>query len=283
MASIDDLNSKYGGSAPVSGTSTAPSNLPAFNIEDSLANVPILWDRAMLDPSRTSTTFSDRTSRATTTYGTVPVSRSFAEGLGGFYQYGPQQLTLIQAQLINSGFLSDKKWTSFGVPEEKSYEAWKDALTRAARSGQTIWEVLGVKDEKTLGDNAQAYFDKALATVSSRIRSSSGGGGGAGRAPLQVRYTNPEDLRVIATQAATSVLGSVPDGTFVDSFVKTYQEIEGTAQKAAYGSGNYTAPADPSVIAAKQARTKYATQATGQSVAKVFDSFLNIVSGSPNG
>ncbi len=277
---INEFQNRYGSGG--TGTTQAPGRIPnqaAFNVDDALAGVTILWDKSIPNPATAATQFSDRTGRSNTVYQSMDVSRSFAESLGAFYQFGPQQLALVQAQLVNSGFLTDSKWTSFGEQDEKSYDAWKKALTRAARSGQSIWNVLGAKSQQDLSDNAQAYFNRAVATVGSRVRASSGSGG-AGRAPLQIRYSNPDDLRAVASATATEVLGSVPDGAFVDSFVKTYQAVEGQAQRSAYAGGNFTQPPDAGVIAAKEARTRYATQATGQSMAKVFEQFLSIIGGS---
>lgn len=287
---VDQLKQQYGGassttSAPqrtatsTSGPVISGSNLPAFSISRDLAAVPVLWDRG-------STYFTENTSTreerglprgqgvmSTTTPG---ASMTMLDSLQRFYQWDPDSLSALQAALYNHGFFGkgDRKWSNFGSPDETSFKAWQRALTRAARSGQTIWEVLGAKNQADFTANAQDQFNAAVKAIGS---AAAGGGGGSRRAPLQIRYSNPDDLKAIATKAAQETLGYVPDKDFLDQFVKVYHGVEGGAQRAAYGGGNFTDPGSPEVLAQKKAREKYRNAAQAHDVAGQFADFLQII------
>lgn len=261
------------------GTYTAQQygpNFSSYNISEADAGLMIVWDSGgNIVKVPTSDNLSPLRGMQTRDVVQGATSYTMIDALRYYYALDQNTLPVIQAALVNSGFIKEKKWNGLGNRfDETSFKAWGRALTMAARSGKSIWEVLGAKNQHDFWSNAQGNVNDALKRLAGNL-----GGGGPKRAPFQARLTNPDDLKAVATRAAQETLGYVPDSAFLDQFVKLYQGMESGAQRTAYNGGNYTAPADPGVAAEKQLRAKYKTQASGHDVAKQFEAFLQIIGG----
>ena len=200
------------------------------------------------------------------------------DALQFFYSSTPESRAYIQAALYNQGLLP-KKWNKFGQDDDVSAKAWKNALLRAAKGNQTVWQTLtGKKITMTQFFDQQAEGGNQVKMAAGAIaHGGSGGSGGARRAPLQIRYSSPADLKAQARVTAQNTIGYVPGEQFLDDFVKLYHGMEAAPQKAAYAGKSFTEAPHADVAAADQLRAKYHTQATGMSVAKTFGTMLNIM------
>jgi hypothetical protein len=268
---FQQLLSQYGGGGGVTmpgtySTSSTGSRDSLYQATEDNANVPIYWGDT--DYKDTPAPFWPANQRPTD-------QKSFLESQKEFYNFNPDELLTIQAALYTRGFIKKKKWDGLGDRwDDDSFSAWRKALLKAGQSGNTIWTVLGGKNRGSFfdKDNAQSMVSKAVAKLTSEYN-----GGGRQRAPLQIRYSNPDDLKAVATKAAQDTIGYVPDETFLDSFVKVYQGMEGGAQRKAYGGGNFTEPGDPGVQAEKMTRQKKKVEAQGYDIVRQFDALLGIL------
>lgn len=293
---LGDLQSKTGyagnpspaapaasGAAPTStfsvtaaqGGSDLGPNFPAFHVNKDLAGLNIQWGLGETIKYQTEGADNDILHGSPLRINAMQ-NKTMIEALRLWYQMDGQSLAAIQSALYNHGFFGkgDKKWSSFGNPDDTSFKAWEKALTRAARANKTIWQVLGAKDQADFANNSQSYYNDAVTKIAQNVA-----GGGSRRAPLQIRYSSPDDLKAVATKAAQDTLGYVPDQGFLDQFVKVYHGLEGGAQRKAYGGGNYTDPGNPEVLADKQARQTHAQAAGAHDVAQQFSQFLQVIGG----
>jgi hypothetical protein len=309
VALTDDLTdlSKYrsaASSAPAGGPTTAPATVPTrtssgvdvqhlYHLSDSEMNLQVLFgSRYILDPGTDTETIKYQTEGPDNDilHGT-PTRTKFApedspwslpDALQFFYNSTPESRAYIQAALYNQGLLP-KKWNKFGQDDDQSAKAWRNALLRAAKGNQTVWQTLtGKKVTMTQFFDGSAEGGNQVKMAAGALSRNGGGGGGgggggAGRAPLQIRYTNPADLKAQARVTAQNTIGYVPDEQFLDNFVKLYHGMEAAPQKAAYSGKSFTEAPHVDVAAADQLRSKYHTEATGMSVAKTFGNMLNIM------
>lgn len=148
-------------------------------------------------------------------------------------QLPPDQLAQLQRKMVAAGLLKSGS-AQLGVWDTTSMNAYMQLLAYANASGL---------DAGTALDRwGQAH---ALDP-------------NAGRAPLQVRTTNPEDLRKVFRQSIIDTLGEGWDTAKIDQMVAAYQGVETAAQTQAYGmqdtGGTVVQPPDPSTFASAQAR-----------------------------
>ncbi len=288
ITSIGDLQARVGTagtnpSAPAlqtGGLNTSKyPNLAAFHLSEDLVNLPIMFSYGsaphLYFPGRGMG--SDEAPHTSQMIGgRDPKTVNMIDALQQFSSMSGDPLTMLQSALVNRGFIKQRGWGNFGDPDETSLKGWQTALERASRSNKTIWEVLSGGKAKSSEDffkGGQDQYNKAIAKLSASAR----GGGGRGRAALQIRYSNPDDLKAVARGAAQDTLGYVPNDDFLDDFVRLYHGLEGGAQKKAYGGGNFTEPGSAEVQAGKLAKTEHKTEAEGYAIVKQFDSLLKIL------
>lgn len=134
-----------------------------------------------------------------------------------------------QLAMIEAGVLSESRVPILGQFGGATIRAFGDLLGYSNETGMTWSAALS----RLLSDDEQA---RRSGPVSS----------GRSRAPLQVRTSNPDDLKAAFRQAARRNRGGVfIDEAQLDSMVASYQEKEAAAQRAAY-SGAATVEAPPS-------------------------------------
>lgn len=243
---------------------------PIWGLSADKAQLPVLWERGSQPYSYTKPMRpgdDELPLRTINVTGGDNTTKTYTESLREFYNFQPEQLRQIQTAMWGLGLLPSR-WNAglLGNNNDKdSFAAWKDVVQIAVQSEKTVWEVLqgGLSPEALKG------------------RGGSGGGrgrgGGSGRAPLQIRYSNPDDLKTAATAAAQDTLGYVPQGDFLDDFVKLYQGMEAGAQRKAYGGGSFTEPGNAQVQATKLAKKQNQTAADAYGVVKQFDALMGIL------
>jgi hypothetical protein len=185
-----------------------------------------------------------------------------------FFDFDSDQLGNVQQRMWMQGLLPENWDPRFlgNKNDTDSYKAWQKVLQLAIQQNKTPAEILA-------GEGGPG-----------RMGGGSGGrGGGSSRAPLTIRYSNPDDLRKIAEQTATEIVGFAPDKAFMDQFVKVYQGMEEGAQRKAYNvaatGGSFTEPGSAQVQAEKKLRSDYKVEASSADMVKQFDAFLQIVGG----
>jgi len=203
----------------------------------------------------------------------VPVTARLIEAAQGFYRLPEDQVAELQAKLLAGGFYDDSYYTAtgkkpqFGVADDDSYAAYKRALTRTARSGKALTEVL---DEAVTAGGAEKAEQQ--------------------RQPLIVQLTSPTDLRRIYQAAAVALTGSRDmDEDRVAKFIADQQEAERQAQQTMYSAGGsglpggpggtVTEPPSPQAAAEATIRATQPTTVGGHDIAGQFDSFLSILAG----
>lgn len=259
---LADLQSKYGGGytlAGAGGSGDAVWGVPADKM-----NLPVLWGRGGtvlaggesrgpgidIPHSYRLDTFADTT-------------KTYVESLREFYNFDSDQLKMIQTAMYGLGMLP-KNWNPGLLGNNNdpdSISGWKTVVQTALQSDKTIWEVL----------------QGGLAAAAKGGGGGGRGGGGRQRAPLQIRYSSPDDLKAAARAAAQDTLGYVPQDDFLDDFVKLYHGLEAGAQRKAYAGGNYTDPGNAQVKAAAVAKKEHKTEAEGYAIVKQFDALLGIL------
>lgn len=257
-------------SVPTSGG----DNSSAFGLSDKQMGLSVLFGRGgqVLAGGEARNNNPDEVPHAFR-IGTAPDDiMSMLDAVKFFYGINPAARAVIQGALVNKGFITRRGWNNFQEPDEISGRAWETALMRAVKTDKTIWEVLG-------GKSADDFFSQADKTLNAAFKSIGGsrGGGGSRRAPLQIRYTNPEDLKAAARATAQDTIGYVPDDGFLDDFVKLYHGMEAGAQRKAYNGGNYTDPGNPQVRAAKELKDQHKTEAEGFAIVKQFENLLGVL------
>lgn len=190
-------------------------------------------------------------------------------------EFDGDQFQMIQAAMINRGFLNGKGFTGMGDRwDEKSYEAWVKVLNQAGKSESTIWEVLGGKDRESFFAGKDGIFASFAAKMTSLH-------GGPKRDPLKIELTDPDDLKTQARSVALSTLGYTPTDDFLDEFVGVYQGMESGAQRknyqAAATGGKVTRPGDVKVEAEKKLQADYSTEAAGFATVRAFQDMMDIM------
>lgn len=141
-----------------------------------------------------------------------------------------ERIVDMQSRLIAAGFLDYDDVRDDGVWGQAEAKALKDVFEIANGTGRSWFQVV------------QGAMD--FAGRSGAYGSGGGGGGGARRAPLQIRLSDPDDLKAAFRQAARRSTGGVfIDPAQLDEMVSAYQEKEAAAQRQAYaGASEVTAP-----------------------------------------
>ncbi len=151
--------------------------------------------------------------------GTLGVAAGYYEGDEWMFisnGASPEEIASIQAMMVQANLLSGE--VPLGVWDDRSAKAFTKILEVANRSG-VDWSTA-----------LMGYADKmSIAGMKS---------GGSGRAPLQVRLSNPDDLREVFKQAAYNRMGgkfASPDQE--QAFIDAFHAAESGYQHAAYNQG----------------------------------------------
>lgn len=104
------------------------------------------------------------------------------------------------------------------------------------------------------------------------------------RPPLVIRQTSPEDIRRVAQNVATQILGERADEGQVDRIVAAYQQAETTYQQQAYDatyeSGTVTEPPTVETFAEDQLKERNPTEAGAYAVAdQAVQQFMSLLAG----
>jgi hypothetical protein len=191
-----------------------------------------------------------------------------------FYARDPGALADLQKRLWAGGFYStgvDPDQIALGDYDEQTFAAWKKAVARAGAffaSGKEVTVDDVIDMAVGIGDTSGA-------------RGAGAGAGGAGRQPLSVDLTNPEDIRMVANRAAVSILGRGFRQEELERFVSSFHASQASAQGAAYGAATAggTTVGAPSVQGAAEAYARSAApaEAGAHTFVNVYDSFSRIL------
>lgn len=143
-----------------------------------------------------------------------------------------RQVTELQIKLIQAGLLDDD--FRRGVYDDSTEKAYESLLSFANASGLD-------KDDALLRYMEGEAQEIDPATGKPRKRSA----GGVKRAPLTIRYANPQDVASMADEVASRRLGRKFRPEEMQKFISAYQGQEAQSQKAEYAAGaaggSYTA------------------------------------------
>ncbi len=200
--------------------------------------------------------------------------KNFLESLKALYGFDRDQFETIQDALVLRGMVNPRYGGRGDRWDKETLKGWRTALEAAAVSGDTIWEVLGGKDQ-------EQFFGKDNADLMAAYASMSLKNAGPKRAPLRIELTDPDDLKTQARDVALATLGYTPTDDFLDEFVGVYQGMESGYQKKAYGAaetgGRVTRPGDPRVEAEKKLKQDYSTEAAGFATVRAFQDMMDVM------
>lgn len=177
----------------------------------------------------------------------------------------PDQIVSLQKALVSAGILQPGQ-AQLGVWDQASTAAYEKVLTAANVAG-TDWST-------------------ALYNWTARHQANPNSDG---RAPLTVKVSNPDDLKLVFRKAVIDTLGQGWDQAKIDQMVNAYQGVETAAQYqqyAATGSGSQTdpgtggtvtAPPSPQAFAETQARKEDPTHAQEHDTLGMVDAFNQLV------
>lgn len=192
---------------------------------------------------------------------------SIQGALQGFYGMDPQALTDLQQRLYKGGFYATAYYggktpqvPQFGVADEDSFQAFKTAVVRAARSQRPLVDLL----------------DEAVTAAGGNAAQST-------RAPFAPQLTSPTDLRVVGEQVFQQQAGQKPDSGWLDHFVAAFHSAELAAQQGAYDTqltGGASTSAPNASALAKQMTQQEAPGLVGtHAVADEYGNFQHILKG----
>jgi hypothetical protein len=131
-----------------------------------------------------------------TPYGAMPSNvRYFAGDEYEIATFKPEEIATIQQQMLKAGLLSKKY--RIGIADAETVSAFEKVLGQANTNG-TNWTT-------------------ALGTLMATPKQGSG---------LTYRVSNPDDIRAVVQQTASSILGRSAEPAVVDRLVKSYQELQ---------------------------------------------------------
>jgi hypothetical protein len=242
------------------GVDTSAADL--FDIPQQVSVIPVMLKRRVGEAP----TALDV--RGAETY-TPEVTKPFGTVMRDLYSLSAHPIVGLQNRLFSGGFYGKKADYADGVADETTYSAYAKAVTRAARAGKTIDEVL---------DEAKASIDAAGGLEEAGYKRV---GEGGERQPLVVELAHPDDIRSTAKQTSAKVLGRGFSEGELDAFVRTYQSMQAESQRAAYGAGETggTVTRAPSVEAGveAEARRLHPVEAGATDMAGAFDMILAAV------
>lgn len=161
----------------------------------------------------------------------------------------PDRIVQLQRALIDAGLIDGNAKIHLGVWDETSRDGYRKLLAFANASGLDEHAALNqwkmTRDQ--FGDPAQSL------------------------PPLQVKLSNPDDLKLVFRKAVMDSLGEGWDETKLDAMVASYQEQERQAQTEAYNlqvanggegaAGTVTTPPSPDTFALSQVESEDPTGA----------------------
>jgi len=131
-----------------------------------------------------------------TPYGAMPSNvRYFAGDEYEIATFKPEEIATVQQQMLKAGLLSKKY--RIGIADAETVSAFEKVLGQANTNG-TNWTT-------------------ALGTLMATPKQGSG---------LTYRVSNPDDIRAVVQQTASSILGRSAEPAVVDRLVKSYQELQ---------------------------------------------------------
>lgn len=131
-----------------------------------------------------------------TPYGAMPSNvRYFAGDEYEIATFKPEEIATVQQQMLKAGLLSKKY--RIGIADAETVSAFEKVLGQANTNG-TNWTT-------------------ALGTLMATPKQGSS---------LTYRVSNPDDIRAVVQQTASSILGRSAEPAVVDRLVKSYQELQ---------------------------------------------------------
>jgi hypothetical protein len=168
-----------------------------------------------------------------------------AEWMPVLLNWDPRKIERLQSQLVQSGLLNTDY--SGGAWDSDSRNAFTEILSFANASGQPWEEAIN-----TYMNSKPMEIDPKTGKAKRRV-----GGPGRERAPLTLKYTNPDDVATLANEVSLKKLGRKLKSEEMNTFVQNYQALERGEQtkqySAAQSGGSYVSA--PSV---ETAATQYA-------------------------
>jgi len=180
-----------------------------------------------------------------TPYGAMPANVRYFDG--DEYQianFKPEEIAEIQQRMNKAGVLGKKY--RIGLADDETISAFKEVLGQANRTG-TNWT-------------------SALGSLVSTPRQGTG---------LTYKVSNPDDIRKVIQQTASTVLGRSADTELVNRLVKSYQQLQIQEQQGVIKSGGMKTQApELSVFAEEQLREKSGAEADAFRFAQAAKSVL---------
>lgn len=194
-------------------------------------------------------------------------TEDFETTLQRFGDLSPGELAGLSTALFSAGTFYDDKFYGKNPPavsDEDTFNAYKRAVTQAARHHQTVAEVI-------------------QGAIGEQQKRGGVGSGGRTREPLSIQLTNPTDIHAVGNKIGQTILGRNLNTGELDAITKAFQAQESSSQRAAYnanvGGGTTTAAPNLSTFAEAQVKAQNPLEAAGHGVASTFDTFLGLLSG----
>lgn len=208
-------------------------------------------------------------------YGGTPASPGEAmtveSVLASIYQWSPAIVQGIQAQLMQGGFYGKGERPTPGVVDAATFNAYKEAVIRAARSDRTLWDTLGMNGEFAFTANPNV-LDPELPQQPAVPQ--------FGTVERVLQRTDRLTLKGAAEQAFRAALGRKPTAAELSKFSRQFLAEEEKFQRTEFAAQDTAALADRD--RAVQAQSQQYNQATGSGDASL-DEFMSALSGQESG
>lgn len=180
-------------------------------------------------------------------------------------EWGPASLSAedrarLQRAMVDAGVITKGTKFRLGIWDDASRGAYADLLAFANGAGLDARSALA-----EYARMAELYDDEER----------------AGRAPLVVRQSNPDDLRATFETVARRRMGRKLRPDEAERFVKAYQAEEATVQTQAYGAaetgGVVTDAPDPQAFLAAKLAREYGVEVGATAIAEQGNEFFQLL------
>lgn len=172
----------------------------------------------------------------------------------------------LQEQLYRAGFYgnADRTRIAWGNPRDRAtIEAYKAAITETSSLNYSGRMITVPEFLREAGDYRA---ENGLVDAGSQ------------QGPFRPTVSNPADIKAQLNEILPGLMGRVPDDGFVDGLVKSFQNIQLSAQRQEYDTelagGTTTAPMALDTLAAQEAEKRYPTEFGARRLADLSEQFL---------
>lgn len=161
----------------------------------------------------------------------ITVGQALAE-LFDISKFPPQRMIQLQNQLKAQGFLKADQ-VRFGEPDNTTYAAFQDAVIQAARSKRTLWDVMGMADERGFTAD-DSVWEKEQEQKFRPVEYDA-----PNNYATQLNTVNLTDADSIASAVEAAWVkahGKKPSQAQKNAFVKTFQTMQQKPQQAQFAA-----------------------------------------------